>query len=257
MPRIAAGRQPGGWAAAPGGRATPKRIFRRPRGRGIILSFRRLRFTLVVSAATAQQEGPKARQKSRPGRAAASSRRLTAFAIWRVFHHDSTLVRRGHPGRRTRLHSPRRPEEVGRRNRRPDRTRPGLLVRRIGRGIRPPVRRNGRGGHADQAQPGKAQEFLPRVVGPLGRRARRRPHLYLLQEQGRRRPDQQLGRPGHHARDPQRPVQGLHARSHAVRRAVLDGPARFADRPHRRRDHRLPVRRHQHAHDDAHGQGGV
>ena len=31
----------------------------------------------------------------------------------------------------------------------------------------------------------------------------------------------------------------------------------FADRPHRLRDHRLRIRRHQHAHDDAHGQEGL
>ena len=45
------------------------------------------------------------------------------------------------------------------------------------------------------------------------------------------------------------------ARPHALRRAVLDGSARFADRAHRRRAHRLRVRRGQHAHDDPHGPG--
>ena len=55
------------------------------------------------------------------------------------------------------------------------------------------------------------------------------------------------------ARTLERPVRRLHARPHAVRGAVLDGPARQPDRAHRRRDLRQPVRRRQHADDDAHG----
>ena len=50
-----------------------------------------------------------------------------------------------------------------------------------------------------------------------------------------------------------RALHGRDARPHDVRRAVLDGPARLADRAHRRRAHRLRVRRREHAHDDAHG----
>ena len=53
-----------------------------------------------------------------------------------------------------------------------------------------------------------------------------------------------------HAR---RALRRLHARAHDVRRAVLDGTARQPDRAHRRRAHRQPVRRGQHAHHDAHG----
>ena len=49
----------------------------------------------------------------------------------------------------------------------------------------------------------------------------------------------------------------LHARPHDVRRAVLDGTARLADRAHRRRTQRQPLRGRQHAHHDAHGPQGV
>jgi len=152
-----------------------------------------------------------------------------------------------------RIRPPRRPEEVGRRDRRAHRARPRGLVRRLAGGVRPPVRRDGRIRHADQAEPGKAQELLPRLVRPLRRRPRRGPHLHLLAGQGGRRPDQQLGSPGSDARDPERPVQGVHARPHHVRDPVLDGSARQPDRPHRRRDLRQPLRRHQHAHHDPHG----
>ena len=46
------------------------------------------------------------------------------------------------------------------------------------------------------------------------------------------------------------PLHGRDARPHDVRRAVLDGPARLADRAHRRGAHRLRLRRGEHAHDD-------
>ena len=48
---------------------------------------------------------------------------------------------------------------------------------------------------------------------------------------------------------------GRDARPHDVRRAVLDGPARLADRPHRRAAHRLGLRRRDHADHDPHGPG--
>ena len=44
--------------------------------------------------------------------------------------------------------------------------------------------------------------------------------------------------------------RGSHARPHDVRGAVQHGPARLAALVHRRRDHRLAVRRGEHAHDD-------
>ena len=55
--------------------------------------------------------------------------------------------------------------------------------------------------------------------------------------------------------DADRPLRRLHARPHDVRGAVLDGPARLADRPHRRPAHRLALRRGQHADHDPHGRG--
>ena len=54
---------------------------------------------------------------------------------------------------------------------------------------------------------------------------------------------------------PSAACSGLHEGPHHVRHPVLDGSARFADRPHRRRNHRLSLRRRQHAHHDPHGQG--
>ena len=52
-------------------------------------------------------------------------------------------------------------------------------------------------------------------------------------------------------------VRRLHARAHDVRDPVLHGPDRFAAVALRRRDHRLAVRRRQHAHHDAHGRAGA
>ena len=67
--------------------------------------------------------------------------------------------------------------------------------------------------------------------------------------------------PGGDARDaadrPHGAVPRLDARPHDVRGAVLDGPARLADRPHRRRAVRQPLRRGEHAHHDAHGPRGA
>ena len=54
-----------------------------------------------------------------------------------------------------------------------------------------------------------------------------------------------------------RSVRRLHARTHDVRRAVLDGTARQPHRAYRRRAHRQPVRRRQHEADDADGTRGL
>ena len=77
------------------------------------------------------------------------------------------------------------------------------------------------------------------------------------ERRARRRPDQQLARPGGDARDADRPVPRLHARPHDVRRPVLDGPAGLAHRPHRRRADRLALRGGEHADHDPHGPGGA
>ena len=54
-----------------------------------------------------------------------------------------------------------------------------------------------------------------------------------------------------------RAVRRLHARPHDVRRPVQHGPARLADRAHRRRAHRLAVRRREHADHDPDGPRGA
>ena len=50
-------------------------------------------------------------------------------------------------------------------------------------------------------------------------------------------------------------VPRRHARPDALRRPVLDGPARLAHRPHRGAAHGLRLRRGEHAHHDPHGPG--
>ena len=103
----------------------------------------------------------------------------------------------------------------------------------------------------------EASQLLLRRLRSQGRRPRREPHLHLLEGPGRRRPDQQLARPGRDARRPDGPVRRLHARAHDVRRAVLHGPARLEDQRARRRDHRQPLRRRLDADHDPDGQGGA
>ena len=104
------------------------------------------------------------------------------------------------------------------------------------------------------SNPKKRPEQLPAPLRPARRRARRGPHLHL-QPQPRTTP----ARPttgwtrGEMKADPARAVRRLHARPHDVRHPVQHGPARLAHRPHRRRDHRLALRRRQHAHHDPHG----
>ncbi len=62
-------------------------------------------------------------------------------------------------------------------------------------------------------------------------------------EAGRRRPHQQLVRPGRDAHRPDRPLPRQHARSHHVRHPVRDGPPRRRRTDVRGRDHRLRLRR--------------
>ena len=72
-----------------------------------------------------------------------------------------------------------------------------------------------------------------------------------------RRADEQLARPGRMRGELRALFAGRDARAHALRRAVLDGPARLADRAHRRPADRLGLRRRLDARDDAHGRGGA
>ena len=70
-------------------------------------------------------------------------------------------------------------------------------------------------------------------------------------------PDEQLAPPRRDARAAHRPVQGVDARAHDVRRAILDGPARLADRPPRGAADRLSLRRGLDADHDPHGTAGA
>ena len=110
-------------------------------------------------------------------------------------------------------------------------------------------------GHVRSARPREAAELLLGRHRPVGRRPGRGPHVHLLRDRGRRRPHQQLEGPGGDARHPRRPLPGLHEGPHDVRGPVQHGPARLAALLHRRRGHRLAVRRREHAHDDPRRQG--
>ena len=91
---------------------------------------------------------------------------------------------------------------------------------------------------------------------PRRRRPRRGPHLHLLRARGGRRPDQQLARPGRDARASCASCSSgsMQGRTMYVV-PVLDGPARLADRPHRRPAHRLALRRGLDADHDPDGRG--
>ena len=73
----------------------------------------------------------------------------------------------------------------------------------------------------------------------------------------RRRPHQQLDRPGRDAADAGRTLRRLHARPHDVRHSVLDGPAGQPDRADRHPIVGLALCGGQHAADDPHGRGGL
>ena len=85
--------------------------------------------------------------------------------------------------------------------------------------------------------------------------ARVEDRTFICSRQGdRRRPDQQLARPGRDARSTlERPLRGRHEGPHHVRRPLLHGPARLGHRPHRRAADRLGLRGGLHAHHDPHG----
>ena len=126
-------------------------------------------------------------------------------------------------------------------------TGPRGLGRRLRRGVGPPHRRARRGGDVRQARRGEEAQLLPLHVRPERCRPRRGPHLHRLGQGGGRRPDEQLGRPGRAQGDDDRALPRLHGRPDDVRHPVRHGPPR-RDRPDvRRRDHRLRLRRDEHA----------
>ena len=106
-------------------------------------------------------------------------------------------------------------------------------------------------GHLHRARPGEAARLVLGALRPERRRPGGGPHLHLLGRRGRRRSHQQLEGPGGDAGQARRAVPRLDEGPHHVRGALQHGSARLAPLLHRRRDHRLALRRGEHAHDDA------
>ena len=130
------------------------------------------------------------------------------------------------------------------------------LVRRLSRGIPAHAGPDGAGGHGDLARPEEAPQQHLRALGHRRRGPGRRPHVHLLEEQGRRGPDQQLGGPRGDEGQAAPALHRLHEGPDDVRDPLQHGPDRLADRQHRRRAHRLPLRRGEHAHHDPRGHEG-
>ncbi len=132
----------------------------------------------------------------------------------------------------------------------------GAVVRRLCRGVRPPLPAARRPGHLHAPVGRQAPQQL---LGTF-RRPRRRPcggpHLRRPGQGGGRRADEQLDRPARAARRALRPLQRVHAGPHDVRRPLLHGSPRVAHRPDRRRGDRLRLCRRQPADHDAHGARG-
>ncbi len=145
---------------------------------------------------------------------------------------------------------------MGGRDRRTGRAGRSRVVRRVGRGVRPPVPAAGGQRHLHQAVRRQAAQQLLGPFRPGRRGPRGGPHLHLLDPRVRRRADQQLAGPGRDARRPHRSVPGIDEGPDHVRGPLLDGTAGLLDRPHRRRDHRLGLRGRVHADHDPHGRGG-
>ncbi len=136
-----------------------------------------------------------------------------------------------------------RPRRALRAGRRP-------LVRRFRRRARTPLQAARRGGHLHGPRPREAPRLLLGPLRPERRRPGGGPHVHLFRARGRRRPHQQLEGAGRDAREARRAVPRLHEGPHHVRGALQHGPARLAALLHRRRGHRLALRRGEHAHDD-------
>ena len=82
--------------------------------------------------------------------------------------------------------------------------------------------------HVRQAQRTNAPDFVSRAVASQRCGARGRPDFHLLQDEGRSRADEQLGRSRRDETDDARTVQWLHEGPHDVCDSVCDGAAGFA-----------------------------
>ena len=146
---------------------------------------------------------------------------------------------------------------VGRGGRGADRARRGPLVRRLRRGVRPALPgSSSTPGRSSSSTDAKRPNSYLGALRPRRRRPGRGPHLHLLRAEDDAGPTNNWRDPAEMRETLDGLFRGCDAGPHDVRGAVLHGPARLADRPHRRRAHRLaPTSRCQHADHDPHGQG--